>query len=178
MTDYLAVGEILRPQGVHGEIKVKPMTNNIERFEELSDAYLLKQDVYQPVKTSLVRYGDGEEAVYLRIAGVDDRNAAELLRGQYLYVDREHAVKLNENENFITDLIGLKGMTTDGEEVGELTEIMQLPANDVYVFRSRAKRTETLIPALKSVIEKNDTASGVILLNAKRFTEVAVINEI
>ena len=175
MKQYLAVGEILKPQGVRGELKLKPLTNDISRFEWLEDAYLEENGAYTPVRMAFVRYGD--DAVYMRMDGVDDRNAAELLRGRLVYVDRAHAVELNENQHFIEDLIGLRGVDTDGNELGELTEVMQPGGNDVYVFRNRRARRETLVPALKSVILRVDLDAGVITLDAARLAEVAVSDE-
>ncbi len=176
MTEYLLVGEILKPQGIAGEIKVKPVTNDPMRFDGADTLYLLKHGVYTPVKSRFVRF-DGA-AVYLKLEGVNDRNAAETLRGEALYVDRAHAVELGEDEYFIVDLIGLKGVDSEGRELGVITEVMQPGGNDVYVFTDKRARRETLVPALKSVVVKTDFESGVMLLDAGRLKEVAVENDI
>ena len=176
MNPYLAVAEVLKPQGVRGEIKLKPLTNDPGRFEDLKDAYFEENGAYRPVRMSLVRLD--ADAVYMRVAGVEDRNAAELLRGKLLYVDRAHAVELNENEHFIVDLIGLRGVDTEGNELGELTEVMQPGRNDVYVFVNRRTRKELLVPALKIVVLKTDLENGTMLLDAARLAEVAVENDL
>ncbi len=176
MTEYLLVGEILKPQGIAGEIKVKPVTNDPMRFDGADTLYLLKHGVYTPVKSRFVRF-DGA-AVYLRLENVNDRNAAETLRGQLLYVDRAHAAKLGEDENFIVDLIGLSGVTDAGRSLGKITEVMQPGGNDVYVFVDRAARKEWLVPALKSVVLKTDVEGGQMLLSEERLKEVAVENDL
>ena len=176
MDKFLAIGEVLKPQGVRGEIKIRPMTNDPGRFEGLKCAYLEENGAYNPIKTRFVRLDD--TAVFIKIEGIDDRDKAETLRGKFIYVDRTHAVKLGEDENFIVDLIGLKGVDTEDRELGVITEVMQPGGNDVYVFTDRQKRRETLVPALKSVVVSTDIEGGVMLLDAKRLGEVAVENDI
>ena len=176
MTEYLMVGEILKPQGIQGEVKVRPITNDPMRFEDAETLYLCENGQYIPVGCRFVRF-DGQ-AVYLKLEGVSDRNAAEKKRGQFLYVDRAHAVTLEEDEYFIADLEGLKGVDDLGNELGILTEVMQPGGNDVYVFRNKAKKREWLVPALKSVVLSTDLEAGVMVLSAARLSEVAVENEI
>lgn len=176
MVKYLSVGEILKPQGVRGEVKVRPLTNDITRFEDLEDAFFEENGVYTPIKTQLVRLD--EDAAYLKIEGVEDRNAAEELRGKLIYVDREHAVELGEDEDFIVDLIGLKGIDDEGNEWGVITDVMQPGGNDVYVFTDRKNRRETLVPALKSVVIETNYEEGYMKLSAKRLGEVAVTDDI
>lgn len=174
MNEYLAIGEVLKPQGVRGDVKVRPITCDIFRFEDLEEVYFLKNDQYEKIGVSLVRMD--EDAVYLHFDGISDRNAAETIRGFLLYVDRAHAVELEENENFIVDLIGLKGVDDEGNEYGKLVDVMQPGGNDVYVFRDR--RREVLVPALKTAILKVDLEERVMLMSAARLREVAVFDEV
>ena len=176
MTDYFIVGEILKPQGIQGEVKVRPITKDPLRFEDAQKFYLCEDSRYTPIKSRFVRF-DGQ-AVYLKLEGINDRNAAELMRGKFLYIDREHAVELSEDEYFIADLEGLRGMDDEGNELGILTEVMQPGGNDVYVFTDKAKKRELLVPALKSVVLSTDVPSGTIVFSAARLREVAVENEI
>lgn len=174
MNEYLMIGEILKPQGVRGDVKVRPITCDIYRFEDIEEVYFLKDDGYTPIGVSLVRMD--EDAVYLHFDGIDDRNLAETIRGNFLYVDREHAVELEEDENFIVDLIGLKGVDDEGNEYGKIVDVMQPGGNDVYVFRDR--RREVLVPALKTAILKVDLEARVMLMSAQRLREVAVFDEV
>ena len=174
MNEYLLIGEVLKPQGVRGDVKVRPITCDIFRFEELEQVFFVKDGDYMPIGVSLVRMD--EDAVYLHFDGIDDRNQAETIRGNLLYVDREHAVELEEDENFIVDLIGLKGVDDEGNEYGKLVDVMQPGGNDVYVFRDR--RREVLVPALKTAVLKVDLENGIMLMSAKRLREVAVFDEV
>lgn len=175
MNEYLVIGEVLKPQGVRGEVKVRPITCDETRFEDLEDVLLKKGDSFESIGVKPVRI-DGD-AVYLKFDGIDDRDQAEKLRGQLLYVDRAHAVALDDNANFIVDLIGLEGVDDEGGTYGRLVDVMQPGGNDVYVFRDE-KRRETLVPALKTAILKVDLANRQMLMSAKRLREVAVTDEI
>ena len=173
MQDFLLIGEITKPQGVRGELKLRPVTCDPSRFEEMNIAYLKDGDGYRPVRIQ-VRSASAD-AVFLRMEGVETRNDAEEMRGTALYIDRAHAVALDNDSNFLCDLIGLKGVLTDGSEIGRLIEVMQPGGNDVYVFRGT--RGEVLVPALRSVVVRVDLSAGEMLLDAARMAEVAVYDE-
>ena len=170
---YLVIGEVLKPQGVRGEIKVPPLTSDPERFYDLEQVFFKKGQDYNACEVEACRVSD--EAVFLKLDGVNDRDAAEMLRGQMLYVDRENAVELSEDENFIVDLIGCIGTDTNGREIGKLVDVMQPGGNDVYIFKGALG--EVLVPALRSVVLKVDVHSKTMLLDAKRLGEVAVFDE-
>ena len=173
MQEYLLIGEITKPQGVQGELKLRPITCDFERFEGLETAYFKRGDRYEPFHLTVNRVTP--DAIFLNIDGIDDRNAAERLRGELVYIDRAHAVDLDEDSNFLCDLIGLHGVVSDGRDLGTLKDVMQPGGNDVYVFKS--KRGEVLVPALKSVVVKVDLAAGVMLLDSARMAEVAVYDD-
>ena len=173
MQEYLLIGEITKPQGVQGELKVRPITCDPWRFEDMTYAFVLEGDNYRKVEIKVRKVN--EDAVYLRMEGVLTRNDAEEVRGTKLYIDREHAVELDEDSTFICDLMGLKGVLTDGSEIGKIIDVMQPGGNDVYVFKG--KKGEVLVPALKSVVVKVDLNEGVMLLDADRMAEVAVYDE-
>lgn len=173
MQAYLMIGEITKPQGVHGELKLRPVTCDPSRFEDLELAYLKEGEAYRPVRISVRRAG--ADAVFFRMEGVETRNDAEEMRGKQLYIDRAHAVALDDDSTFLCDLVGLRGVLSDGGELGELTEVMQPGGNDVYVFAT--PKGEVLVPALKSVVLKVDLAAGEMLLDSARMAEVAVYDE-
>ena len=173
MQEYLLIGEITKPQGVQGELKLRPITCDPWRFEDMDYAFVLEGETYRKVEIKVRKVN--EDAVYLRMEGVLTRNDAEEMRGTKLYIDREHAVELDDDSNFICDLMGLKGMLTDGSEIGKIIDVMQPGGNDVYVFKG--KKGEVLVPALKSVVLKVDVSEGFILLDSERMAEVAVYDE-
>ena len=105
---------------------------------------------------------------------MNDRDAAEKLRGKELTVPREEAV-IADGRVFIADLIGCEVSFTDGETLGVLEDVLQYGAADVYVVRGAKGRV--LFPALARVIKEEDPSAGVIALDREAFSEVAVYED-
>ena len=173
MQEYLIIGEITKPQGVRGELKLRPITCDPERFEGLELAYFKVGEEYEPVKFTVNRLAP--DAVFINIEGIADRDQAETMRGKLLYIDRANAVDLDEDSNFLCDLIGLKGSDDTGRELGKPVDVLQPGGTDVYVFRGPLG--EVMVPALKSVVKAVDLEKGEMLLDANRLSEVAVFDE-
>lgn len=156
---FFHVGTITSPHGVRGDVKVFPTTDDPERFLDLDKVILRKngREAGQEIREiSNVRFI--KNMVILHLEGVPDRNAAELYRQWELYVPREDAVPLSEDEYYIADLVGMKVYREEGF-LGTLREVMQTGANDVYVVDS-PEWGEVLIPAIKACIMKVDPAEG------------------
>lgn len=162
----LTVGEILKPQGIRGELKVKPFTDTPATFSSFKRIFLEDEEY----KVLSVRTGDG--FVYLGLRGVPDRNAAELLRGKKLTVPREEAPLLPEGSYYIADLLGSDVVTENGEKLGTLTDITQA-ACDVYTLDMGGRNV--LFAAAKGVVVQVDLTGKKIVVNKKRFYEVAVL---
>ena len=162
----LLVGEVLKPQGIRGEIKVKPFTDSAEDFKNFKRIFLDGEEY----KILSVRAGAGE--VYLALRGVPDRNAAELLRGKKITIPREEAPEPEEGRYYIADLLESEVLTEAGEKLGVLVDIRQA-ATDIYTVRSGEK--EILFPAVKGVIIQIDVENKQITVDKKRFGEVAVL---
>ncbi len=170
---HLIIGEVLKPQGVKGELKIRPITCLPERFEGMTQVYLKVGDQFVARKVRTTRIDP--DAVFMMFDGIKDRDQAESLRGELLYVDRAHAVKLPKDAEFIIDLIGCRATDDSGREIGELRDVLQPGGNDVYVFKG--PMGEVLVPALKSVVLAVDVAEKTMLLSAARLSEVAVFDE-
>ena len=166
MTDKLIVGEVLKPQGIRGELKIKPFTDDAQVFRAFSRVFVGETEY----KVLSVRTGGG--AVFLGLKGVADRNAAELLRGQQITVLREDAPVPEEGRYYIADLLGCRLVTQEGEVLGTLTDVRQA-ATDVYTVEMDGK--EVLFPVAEGVVTAVDVEGGVITVDKKRFYEVAVL---
>lgn len=171
-TQYIQIGEIVKPQGIRGEVKLRAMTSDMTRYTRLETVYLQrgKSDMkaYRVIKG---RSYDG--FAFLTLEGVGDRNEAEALRGYGVYVDREHAIELDEDENFVDDLIGLMAVDTKGNELGELVDVLSPNSVcDVYVFDT--PRGEMMIPALRRVVVEVNLDEEKIVLDENVLGEVAV----
>ncbi len=162
----LVVGEILKPQGIRGEVKVKPFTDSAETFRSFKRVFLGEEEY----KVLSVRTGDG--FVYLGLRGIADRNAAELLRGKKLTVPRDEAPALPEGSYYIADLLGSTVKTAEGEILGTLKDITQA-ASDIYTLDMGGR--DVLFPAAKGVILQVDPAGKTIVVDKARFNEVAVL---
>lgn len=169
--EYLQIGEIVKPQGIRGEVKLRAMTSDMSRYARLETVYLREGDSYVPRRVLRGRSYDG--FAFLQLEGVSDRNQAETLRGRAVYVDRAHAVELGEDENFVCELEGLCAVDTQGRPIGTLREVLTPNAVcDVYVFDT--DRGEMMIPALKRVVREVDVENGRMVLDEAVLPEVAV----
>ena len=152
---YLAIGRIIAPHGIRGEVKVVVLTDFPERFKPGTHVFLgagTEDPEARPAKIAAARPHKGGFLVKLDI--VPDRNAAELVRNRYLLIPAADAMPLGEHENYLHDLIGLEVETTDGQHLGELREVLFTNANDVYVVRGPAG--EVLLPAIRDVVLQVD----------------------
>ena len=165
--DYLRVGQIVRAHGVHGDVKIIPLTDDPARFRQLKTAYLeTTAGAYAPVAVSDARIAP--DAVLLHIDGVDTVEQAEALKNRYLCVNRENAVKLKKDTYFVVDLIGCDTFDTNGKAYGKLTDVLETGANDVYEIDGGT----LLVPALKKVLCEVDVERGRIVFDAKVLEEV------
>ena len=149
MLERFKLGQIVNAVGLKGENKVYPYTDYKERFEEL-DQLFIEDKVYE---IDRVRY-QGNLAI-VKFKGVDDRNAAEALKGKYLYIDRENARQLEEDEYFVPDLVGLKVCSPEGEVYGTLKDVIQNTAQDLFEVELPEGR-KVLIPKVDEYVRDID----------------------
>ena len=172
LAKHLMVGVVAKAQGILGEVKIKPLTDDPDRFAVLSEVLVKRGNALEPVSLSFVRVHQG--FVYAHLDGATTRNQAEAQRGWKLYVDRQHAVPLPEDHHFIVDLVGCHVQDTQGRELGTLTEVLQPGANDVYVVKGQRN---LMVPVLKRVIRSVDVDQRLIVLDAQVLPEVAVFED-
>lgn len=149
MEQFLQVGVISSTHGVRGEVKVFPTTDDKTRFEQLKEVILDTGKEQMLLEIQNVRYF--KQMVILKFKGIDNINDIERYKGRPLLVEREQAVPLDENEYYIADLIGMDVITEDGSVFGQLTDVMETGANDVYVIQTKDQQ-EVLIPAIRDCI--------------------------
>ena len=168
MSTYYRIGEIARPHGVHGAVRVNPTTDDSRRFSGLTEAYLELHGDYVPVQ--LCVSGITPSSVIAKIEGYDTPEAANSLRGKYLCVDRAHAVKLPKDTYFVADLIGCSVTDTDGNAYGTLTDVFATGANDVYEIA----HGKLMVPALKRLLQEVDVEEKRIVLKSDVLKEVGL----
>ncbi len=148
----IAVGRINGIWGMKGFVKVTPLTTNSERLKAGSVVLLLDR----PTKILEVVTPQGYPIV--RFQGYADRTAAERLRDAYIEIDEADLPPLPDDEYYIDDLVGLEVVTTDGQSIGRLTEVLGTGANDVYVI-ARPGQKDALIPAISDIVQSVDLAA-------------------
>lgn len=153
MEQFLQVGVISSTHGVRGEVKVFPTTDDANRFRKLKTVILDTGREYLTLEIEGVKFF--KQFVILKFKGIDNINEIEKYKGRSLLVDREHAVKLKENEYFVADMIGISVFTEDGKPFGILKDVMETGANDVYIIES-PEYGEVLIPAIRQCILEVD----------------------
>lgn len=170
MNDYLMIGEVLKPQGVRGECKIRSYAADIDRFHDWKALYRRDGEGYAPVSVRTERIRDG--FVYAFLDGSASADDAEKFRGTELFVDRAHAAPAEDGAVLIADLIGCEARDGDGEVIGTLTDVLQYGTVDTWVFRT--PEGTLMAPALKEVFPEVDAENKRILVVRERLEEVAV----
>ena len=158
MEDMLRVGVISSTHGVRGEVKVFPTTDDAARFNDLKTVFLDTGKELLKLEISGVKFF--KNMVILKFKGYDNINDIECYRGRELWITRDQAVPLGEDENFVADLIGLSVVTDEGGPLGVMKDVVFTGANDVYVVE-RENGKELLLPAIKDCILDVDLEAGV-----------------
>jgi 16S rRNA processing protein RimM len=148
----IRVGQVMGAFGLDGAVKVQPLTDFGERFDR--GASLLLDGCARQVEWSR----EGHPGLVVKLRGIDNRTLAELFRGRYLEVPEEEMKPLEEGRFYYRQVVGLAVETQSGERVGVVDEVLERPANDVWV--SREGSVEHLIPATKDAIVKVDLSGG------------------
>ncbi len=159
MEDRFQVGVITSTHGIAGEVKVYPTTDDVRRFKKLKQVILDTGKEERELTVAQARFS--KDRVILKFQEFSDINEVEPLRGGHLYVTRENALPLGEGEYYIADLIGMSVVSTEGEELGTLAEVMPTGANDVYIV-ARPDGEELLLPAIRDCVREVDQERGLI----------------
>lgn len=153
---YLSVGFLRRPHGLRGEIIMDLHTDFPERMKKGRELFVGEK--YKPMTLSNVR--PHQKGLLVKFNSVDTPEDAGLYRNQWVYVLSKD-VPLPEGQHYKHELLGLKVVDENDTLLGEVVEILETGANDVYVVRDEAGK-EILLPNIPSVILDLDVAGGLI----------------
>ena len=152
--DYFTIGTVVNVHGIQGEVRVMPATDDPSRFG-LLDTLDICFDAHT-VKYPIKNVRPHKNLIVLKLAGIDNRNDAEKLVGGMIKIPRSKALPLEEDEYYQKDLLDMTVVSDTGETLGQLVQIIETGANDVYVVRPPAglesKVKDLLIPAIKECI--------------------------
>jgi 16S rRNA processing protein RimM len=153
---FVAIGRIVQPHGVRGEVSVEVLTDFPERFDTIEVVYLGDASEAEARQVKAARWH--RNRVLLSFEGCEDRTAAEGLRGLLVQIPIEETMPLPEGEYYAHDLIGLDVLTIEGEALGRVNDILFTGANEVYVVVG--PRGQILLPAIADVVERVDLSAG------------------
>ncbi len=151
--DKVTIGKVLKPFGVRGEVKVFPLTDKPERFQDLEEV-TIKTKEEQHLRYRLLQVALRPPFVYVAFEGINCPEDVDPIRGGLIQVPVSERISLPEGEYFQSDLIGLEVYRVDGAYVGRITEIVETGVNDLFVVKN-GKR-EMLIPALRKIVKAID----------------------
>ena len=152
MNQYLEAGKIVNTHGIKGEVKIENWTDSAEFLRRFKHLYI--DGASRKVISARVHNG----FVIARLEGVEDVNGAMVLKNKVVSIDRNEAA-LTKGTFFIQDILGASVVDESGAELGKLTDVLEMPAHNVYVVTGER---EILIPAVPQFILKTDAAAGVV----------------
>ncbi len=161
----MTLGQIVRPHGVRGELRMDIHTAYPERIVDLEQIYLAPaRDVTNLTPYTLVKARPHRDIVLLTLEGITDRTQAEGLRGHMVMVPLAQGAPLEDGEIYLFQLIGLKVYTEGGDYIGQIEEIIETGANDVFLLRG-SELGEILIPDTDEVVLEIDLEAEKMIIN-------------
>ena len=151
-SEFLEAGEIVSTHGVRGEVKILPWTDSVEFLRRFKTLYIGGKPY------TVLRSFAHKGCMIAALEGIDDVNAAMAMKGRTVCFARADA-HLPKGSFFLADVIGARVVTEDGDEIGELVDIIENPTQNVYVVRGER---EHLIPAVPEFIRSTDVDGGVV----------------
>lgn len=158
--DYVAIGKVLKPRGIHGEAFLMLLTDFPERFKGLR---LVRAETPDGSVTELDidyvrKYGN---RMGIKFRGVDSPDAVSKFRNYVIQVPRDSVFPLPDDVFYVFEVIGMTVETTDGELVGEVVDVLSIPANDVYVVDRNGE--EVLLPAARELLTIDRDAKKIVV---------------
>lgn len=156
MDNYFVIGKIVNTQGIKGDVRVVPSTDDVGRFELLKTILVEKKGTLTEYEVQNVRYH--KQFVLLKLKGIDDMTSAEALKNTVVKIREKDSIPCEKDEYYIRDLYDMVVVEDNGNKLGVLKDIIFTGANDVYVVVD--DDSEILIPAIKDCILKVDVENN------------------
>lgn len=152
------IGKIINTHGIKGELKVNPYTFDKNRFSKLKSVF-----IGEDLKEFFIKKVRVNDFVYLSFEGYENINDVLNLKGLNIYIKDEDRLELEDDQYYVSDLIGKEVYDTDGNYIGVLKEILEYPANDIFVIEGKDKETYQ-VPGVKEFIKKIDSTITIKLI--------------
>lgn len=160
MTKQFEIGKIVNTQGIKGDVRVVATTDDIQRFKLIKAVTCTNKNDAKKLEIESVRFH--KQFVLLKFKGIDDMTSAEKLKNYIVKIEESEALPLEDDEYYIRDLYDMEVITTDGEKLGIIKDIIFTGANDVYVVKTEDK--DVLIPAIKQCIKNVNVKENVMTI--------------
>lgn len=157
----MAIGKVLRPHGQVGEVRVLPLTDFPDRFSELESVYLVSEGETRSLTVERAELKGN--TVILKFTEVETKRDAWELVGSTLEIPEEEVVALPEGTYYVFQLMGMRVLNEEGEFLGEISEVLSMPAQDVYVVKREEE--EVLIPAVESIVKSINLERGEMVIS-------------
>ena len=154
------IGKILKPQGIKGDVRVYPATDDPLRFKGMDKAHIELETQPEPLLLDIDHVRFQKKFAVIKFKGIDSMNAAERLRGGRICIDDHEALPLGADEYYVRDLFDMRVVADTGENLGVIADVLETGANDVYVVR-QANAKDILIPAVKQFIISVDVKARI-----------------
>ena len=164
--DLYLTGNVLKPKGLKGELKVQPVTDYPESFLKRKELYIGKTPedaVLRKVLSAKLHQG----FAWIVFEGIGSREEAEAVAGYHLFVTHDDLEPLPDDRAYIHDLIGLEVLDERGGKIGRVSDVLEMPAHDVYEIETVGRKV--LVPAVEEFVEEIDLRKGIMVL--RRFSE-------
>ncbi|WIF94618.1 ribosome maturation factor RimM [Caminicella sporogenes] len=166
MGKRIVIGKIVNTQGIKGDVRIYPLTDYKERYEELEYIYI--EGIDDKFEIENVRYK--KELAIIKFKGLNNINDVEKYKNKYIYIDESQLRKLPEDTYYIFDLVGCNVYDEDNNLIGKLIDVIQNTAQDIYVVErldeeDREKTKKVMIPAVEEFIKKIDIKNKSIIVH-------------
>lgn len=157
---FCAIAKILKPFGIHGEVKIYSYARTAEEFSNL-DRLFLGKDTFAVTETAIETVTVRGNEIFVKLKGVEDRTASEALGGKFLFVEESRRKELPEGSFFIDDLAGCKIVDEEHRELGVVQSVETIAGQQCYSVTT--SRGEVLLPAVKEFILSVDIKKKIII---------------
>jgi len=160
--EFIVIGKVVSAQGNKGEVNVLPLTDSIDRFNNLDNVFLRNKKSQTILNVEKIRIR--KNIVILKLKGIENIQEAKMIVGSILEVERKNAVKLSKDTYFTFEIIGLEVYTENNIFLGKVENIISTGSNDVYVVKRKDKE-ELFIPAIHDVVKNINLEKKRITIN-------------